>query len=73
MIALLLRRRNGKENQMKRIKKAILALILVFSFAIPLPVSAAMNGVGVSSWQTGIEVDEMSMDFVITKATEGRN
>ena len=58
---------------MKRIKKAILALILVFSFAIPLPVSAAMNGVDVSSWQTGIEVDEMSMDFVITKATEGTN
>lgn len=56
---------------MKRIKKAVLALILVFSFAIPLPVSAAMNGVDVSSWQTGIEVDEMSMDFVITKATEG--
>lgn len=56
---------------MKRIKKAILSLILVFSFAIPLPVSAAMNGIDVSSWQTGIEVDEMSMDFVITKATEG--
>ena len=56
---------------MKRIKKAILALILVFSFAIPLPASAAMNGIDVSSWQTGIEVDEMSMDFVITKATEG--
>ena len=56
---------------MKRIRKAILSLILVFSFAIPLPVSAAMNGIDVSSWQTGIEVDEMSMDFVITKATEG--
>ena len=56
---------------MKRIKKAILTLILVFSFAIPLPVSAAMNGIDVSSWQTGIEVDEMSMDFVIAKATEG--
>ena len=56
---------------MKRIRKVILSLILVFSFAIPLPVSAAMNGIDVSSWQTGIEVDEMSMDFVITKATEG--
>ena len=58
---------------MKRIRKAILSLILVFSFAIPLPVSAAMNGIDVSSWQTGIEVDEMSMDFVIAKATEGTN
>lgn len=56
---------------MKRIRKAILALILVFSFAIPLPASAAMNGIDVSSWQTGIEVDDMSMDFVIVKATEG--
>lgn len=56
---------------MKRIKKAILSLILVFSFAIPLPVSAAMSGIDVSSHQTGIEVDKMDMDFVITKATEG--
>lgn len=58
---------------MKRITKAILALILVFSFAIPLPVSAAgtLDGIDVSNWQNGIEVDKMDMDFVICKATEG--
>lgn len=58
---------------MKRINKAILALALVFSFAIPLPVSAAgtMDGIDVSNWQRGIEVDKMDMDFVICKATEG--
>lgn len=58
---------------MKKIRKAILALIMVFSFAIPLPVSAAetMDGIDVSNWQRGIEVDEMDMDFVICKATEG--
>lgn len=58
---------------MKKIRKAILALFLVFSFAIPIPVNAAgtMDGIDVSNWQRGIEVDEMDMDFVICKATEG--
>ena len=58
---------------MKKIRKAILALFLVFSFAIPIPVSAAgtMDGIDVSNWQRGIEVDEMDMDFAICKATEG--
>lgn len=56
---------------MKRIKKAILALILIFSFALPLPVSAAMNGIDVSSWQTGIDTYNIDADFVICKATEG--
>lgn len=56
---------------MKRFKKSILALVLVLSLAIPLPVSAAMSGIDVSNWQNGIEVDKMDMDFVIVKATEG--
>lgn len=58
---------------MKRIRKVILSMVLVFIFAIPLPASAAgtMDGIDVSNWQSGIEVDEMDMDFVICKATEG--
>lgn len=58
---------------MKRIRKVILSMVLVFIFAIPLPASAAgtMDGIDVSNWQRGIEVDEMDMDFVICKATEG--
>lgn len=57
---------------MKRIRKAILSLMLVFSFAIPLPVSAAMNGIDVSSWQSGIQIDQVQgVEFVISKATEG--
>lgn len=57
---------------MKRIRKAIMSLILVFAVAIPMPVSAAMNGIDVSSWQSGIEVGNIpNVDFVIAKATEG--
>lgn len=57
---------------MKKMRKAILALILVFSFAVPLPVGAAMNGIDVSSWQSGIQVDQVQgVEFVIAKATEG--
>lgn len=57
---------------MKRIRKAILALVLVFGFALPLPVSAAMNGIDVSSWQNGIQVDQVQgVEFVIAKAMEG--
>ena len=57
---------------MKRIRKAILTLVLVFSFALPIPVEAAMNGIDVSSWQSGIEVDQLQgVEFVIRKATEG--
>ena len=57
---------------MKKMRKTILALALVFSFALPLPVGAAMNGIDVSSWQSGIEVDQLQgVEFVISKATEG--
>lgn len=58
---------------MKRIRKAILALVLVFSFAVPLPVGATMNGIDVSSWQSGIEVDQVQgVEFVITKPRRGQ-
>lgn len=58
---------------MKKLRKAVIALTLVFCFALPLPVSAAgtMDGIDVSNWQNGIEVDKMDMDFVICKSTEG--
>ena len=57
---------------MKKMRKTILALALVFSFALPLSVGAAMNGIDVSSWQSGIEVDQLQgVEFVISKATEG--
>ena len=58
---------------MKRLRKVILSMMLVFSVAIPIPASAAgiMDGIDVSNWQNGIEVDKMDMDFVICKATEG--
>lgn len=57
---------------MKRLFKLIAPLLL--AFCMVMPVSAAntrMNGIDVSNWQNGIEVDKMDMDFVITKATEG--
>lgn len=56
---------------MKKLRKAILALVLVFSFALPLPASAAMNGIDVSRWQSDINLYNVDADFVIVKATEG--
>lgn len=56
---------------MKKLRKAILALVLVFSFALPLPVSAAMNGIDVSRWQSDINLYNVDADFVVVKATEG--
>lgn len=52
-------------------KKLIAAITACFMLTIPVTASAAMNGVDVSSWQTGIDVSNMQMDFVIAKATEG--
>ena len=47
-------------------------LSVLFILCTPLTVFASMNGIDVSSHQTGIEVDKLSgVDFVITKATEG--
>lgn len=58
---------------MKKFFKVIAPLLLAFCMVMPVSAaSATMNGIDVSSWQTGIEVDKMSsVDFVITKATEG--
>lgn len=57
---------------MVKLRKRLVALITAcLMLAAPMTASAAMNGVDVSSWQTGIDVSCMDMDFVITKATEG--
>lgn len=52
-------------------KKLIAAITVCFMSMSHVTAYAAMNGVDVSSWQTGIDVSDMQMDFVITKATEG--
>lgn len=57
---------------MDRIRKRFIAVITaLLVLAIPVTANAEMCGVDVSSWQTGIDVSSMDMDFVITKATEG--
>lgn len=56
---------------LKYIKKLVGAITACFMLTAPVTATAAMNGVDVSSWQTGIDVSDMHMDFVITKATEG--
>ena len=55
----------------KHIKRLIAAITACCIIMTPSTAFAAMNGVDVSSWQTGIDVSDMEMDFVITKATEG--
>lgn len=56
---------------MKKLRKAILAFVLVFSFALPLTANAAMNGIDVSRWQSDINLYNVDADFVVVKATEG--
>lgn len=57
---------------MSRIRKKFIAVITaLLMLAMPVTANAEMCGVDVSSWQTGIDVSSMDMDFVITKATEG--
>lgn len=56
---------------MKKLRKAILAFVLVFSFALPLPANAEMNGIDVSRWQSDINLYNVDADFVVVKATEG--
>ena len=57
---------------MERSKKIVAALLCVLTLALPITANANMNGVDVSSWQTGIDVSQMNdVQFVIAKATEG--
>lgn len=57
---------------MKHSKKLIAVLLSVLIVSIPITANANMNGIDVSSWQSGIDVSQMSdVEFVIAKATEG--
>lgn len=56
---------------MKRIKKLIAACIAMVMVLVPVTVSAQMNGIDISNWQSNINVTKMDVDFVIVKATEG--
>ena len=53
---------------MKKIFSFVMVLLLSLS---PITVNANMNGIDVSSWQTGIDISQVNCDFVIMKATEG--
>ena len=55
----------------RKILKIITPMLLMLSLAIPLTANASMNGIDVSSWQTGINTRTINADFVICKATEG--
>lgn len=55
---------------MKKVKRAIGAVLLL-SMLLTSTAFAKMNGIDVSSWQTGIDISQVDCDFVVTKATEG--
>lgn len=57
-----------------RIGKKIAGLVLsAVMLAVPITASANMNGIDISNYQRGINVDQVAgLDFVIIKATEGR-
>ena len=56
---------------MKKFKKFIAVCIAMFMAISPATVSAQMNGIDISNWQSGINVSNMNVDFVVVKATEG--
>ena len=57
---------------MIKVRKLIgTALMLAFIVLASTPVSAKMNGVDVSSWQSNINIYNLDAEFVVVKATEG--
>ena len=56
---------------MRKFKRLIAMCIAMLLIATPVTVSAQMNGIDVSNWQSGININAMNVDFVIVKATEG--
>ena len=56
---------------MRKFKRVIAWCIAMLLIATPVTVSAQMNGIDVSNWQSGININAMNVDFVIVKATEG--
>lgn len=55
---------------MKRLKRAFCTVLLLSMF-LTSTAYAKMDGIDVSSWQTGIDISRVECDFVVTKATEG--
>ena len=56
---------------MVRFKKFIAVCITIILTLTPVTVSAQMNGIDISNWQSNINVTKMDVDFVVVKATEG--
>ena len=56
---------------MRKFKRFIAVCIAMLLMLTPVTVSAEMNGIDVSNWQSGININAMNVDFVIVKATEG--
>ena len=56
---------------MKRFKNLIAVFLAMVMVLTPVSVSAQMNGIDISNWQSNIDVTKMDVDFVIVKATEG--
>ena len=56
---------------MKRFRKFVGVFIALLMVITPVTVSAEMNGIDISSWQSAINVSDMNVDFAIVKATEG--
>lgn len=54
---------------LKKIFKIFLPFFVCFCLSIQT--FASMNGIDVSSWQTGIDVSSTGAEFVVIKATEG--
>ena len=56
---------------MRKFKRFIAVCIAMLLMLTPVTASAEMNGIDVSNWQSGININAMNVDFVIVKATEG--
>lgn len=56
---------------MRKFKRVIAMCIVMLIMVAPVTVSAQMNGIDVSNWQSGININSINVDFVIVKATEG--
>ena len=56
---------------MKKFKKFIALCMASILLLSPVTVSAEMNGIDVSNWQSGINISSIDVDFAIVKATEG--
>ena len=56
---------------MRKFKRLLTLCVAMLLMLTPLNVSAQMNGIDISNWQSDINVSAMNVDFVVVKATEG--